>query len=191
MPAPKCALARGRDTIYGSMRMLADNRDEAFELLRLAIQEPRFDTGADRPHPGADGVRHRRRAAGSRNRGPDQMGAGPLWRPSLCPPGRRHRGVACRASPQPISTPCIEALFARDKLHVAHGRRDRCRDGEASSSTGCSAACPKRPRLRPVAHVGWKLGQKLDGDLPAAADHACSSPIPGSTATTRSSSPPI
>jgi zinc protease len=33
----------GRDTIYGSMRMLADQKDEAFELLRLAIGQPRFD----------------------------------------------------------------------------------------------------------------------------------------------------
>ncbi len=32
-----------RDGIYGTMRMLADRKDEAFDLLRLAIQEPRFD----------------------------------------------------------------------------------------------------------------------------------------------------
>ena len=31
------------DTIYGTMRMLADQRDEAFGLLKLAIQSPRFD----------------------------------------------------------------------------------------------------------------------------------------------------
>jgi zinc protease len=32
-----------RDGIYGSMRMLADQKDEAFELLRMAIEQPRFD----------------------------------------------------------------------------------------------------------------------------------------------------
>ncbi|MGX5805269.1 M16 family metallopeptidase [Bradyrhizobium sp. Arg314] len=32
-----------RDRIYGSMRMLAEQRDEAFDLLRLAVNEPRFD----------------------------------------------------------------------------------------------------------------------------------------------------
>ncbi|WP_027143210.1 pitrilysin family protein [Mesorhizobium sp. WSM3626] len=32
-----------RDGIYGSMRMLAEQRDEAFDLLRLAVNEPRFD----------------------------------------------------------------------------------------------------------------------------------------------------
>ncbi|MGV8951997.1 MAG: M16 family metallopeptidase [Cypionkella sp.] len=31
------------DTIYGTMRMLADQRDEALGLLKLAIQSPRFD----------------------------------------------------------------------------------------------------------------------------------------------------
>ena len=33
----------GRDSIYGSMRMLAEQKDEAFDLLRLAIEQPRFD----------------------------------------------------------------------------------------------------------------------------------------------------
>ena len=31
------------DAIYGSMRMLADHQDEAFRLLRLAVNQPRFD----------------------------------------------------------------------------------------------------------------------------------------------------
>src|SRR5262249_31887596 len=33
-----------RDTIRGTMRTLAENRDEAFELLRLAVTSPRFDS---------------------------------------------------------------------------------------------------------------------------------------------------
>jgi zinc protease len=32
-----------RDTIHGTMRTLTENRDEAFELLRLAVTAPRFD----------------------------------------------------------------------------------------------------------------------------------------------------
>jgi len=31
------------DTVAGSMRLLSANRDQAFELLRLAVSEPRFD----------------------------------------------------------------------------------------------------------------------------------------------------
>jgi zinc protease len=34
----------GLDTVGGSMRLLSANRDEAFELLRLAVTAPRFDT---------------------------------------------------------------------------------------------------------------------------------------------------
>jgi zinc protease len=33
-----------RDHIRGSLRTLSENRDEAFDLLRLAVTEPRFDT---------------------------------------------------------------------------------------------------------------------------------------------------
>ncbi|MDK1376540.1 MULTISPECIES: pitrilysin family protein [unclassified Sinorhizobium] len=33
----------GRDAVYGSMRVLADQKDDAFDLLRLAIEQPRFD----------------------------------------------------------------------------------------------------------------------------------------------------
>lgn len=33
----------GRDGFYGSMRTLSERQDEAFELLRLALTEPRFD----------------------------------------------------------------------------------------------------------------------------------------------------
>ena len=33
----------GRDAVSGSMRMLAENKEEAFELLRLAVEQPRFD----------------------------------------------------------------------------------------------------------------------------------------------------
>jgi zinc protease len=39
----------GRDYFRGTLRMLKDNRDEAFDLLRLALTEPRFDaTAVDR-----------------------------------------------------------------------------------------------------------------------------------------------
>lgn len=32
-----------RDAVYGSMRMLAERKDQAFDLLRLAVLQPRFD----------------------------------------------------------------------------------------------------------------------------------------------------
>ena len=36
----------GRDEIRGSLRTLSENRETAFDLLRLAVTEPRFDTEA-------------------------------------------------------------------------------------------------------------------------------------------------
>ncbi len=36
----------GRDYVYGTMRTLAENRDEAFNYLRLALTAPRFDAEA-------------------------------------------------------------------------------------------------------------------------------------------------
>lgn len=41
--AAEMSFSANRDTVSGSMRMLADTSDEAFELLRLAINDPRFD----------------------------------------------------------------------------------------------------------------------------------------------------
>src|SRR5690606_28547392 len=37
------SFSASRDAIYGSMRLLAENQREALDLLRLAINEPRFD----------------------------------------------------------------------------------------------------------------------------------------------------
>jgi zinc protease len=37
------SFSAGSDAVYGSMRMLAEQQDEAFALLRLAILSPRFD----------------------------------------------------------------------------------------------------------------------------------------------------
>lgn len=39
------SFSEGRDALFGSMRTLAESRDEAFDLLRLAVNEPRFDAG--------------------------------------------------------------------------------------------------------------------------------------------------
>lgn len=40
------SFSTGRDAFYGSMRTLTANRDTAFDLLRLALSEPRFDEDA-------------------------------------------------------------------------------------------------------------------------------------------------
>jgi zinc protease len=40
------SFSASRDAFYGSMRTLSENRDTAFDLLRLALTEPRFDEDA-------------------------------------------------------------------------------------------------------------------------------------------------
>jgi zinc protease len=44
--AIELGIRAGRDYIRGTMRTLKQNRDEAFDSLRLALNEPRFDTEA-------------------------------------------------------------------------------------------------------------------------------------------------
>jgi zinc protease len=44
--AVQLSFRAGRDHIRGTLRTLAENRDEAFDDLRLALNEPRFDTAA-------------------------------------------------------------------------------------------------------------------------------------------------
>lgn len=41
--AIELSFSAARDHLRGSLRMLKDNRDEAFELLRMALTQPRFD----------------------------------------------------------------------------------------------------------------------------------------------------
>lgn len=41
--AVRMSFTSGRDGLYGSVRTIADKRDEALELFRLALTEPRFD----------------------------------------------------------------------------------------------------------------------------------------------------
>lgn len=45
--AIELSFSAGRDTFRGSLRTLKENQDEAFELLRLAMNEPRFEAEAN------------------------------------------------------------------------------------------------------------------------------------------------
>ena len=44
--AIELSFSASRDQFFGSLRVLNDNRDEAFDLLRLALSQPRFDNEA-------------------------------------------------------------------------------------------------------------------------------------------------
>lgn len=111
-------ISEGRDRISGAMRMLADQKDAALELLRLAIEEPRFDQA---PIDRIRGQILAGIAAGERD--PNTM-AETRWRHALYgthPYSRPSEGS--KESLSRITAADIkafhEASFARNRLHVA------------------------------------------------------------------------
>lgn len=155
-----------RDGIYGSMRMLADQKDEAFALLRLAIEKPRFDQAP------IDRIRAQVLAgilAGERD--PNTV-AQIKWVEALYgdhPYARPDEGT--RKSIATITPEDLRAFhkanFARDGLHVAVvGAIDAgTLKQELDKLFG---GLPQKQALRPVADVEMKLGQTIEVnyDLP-------------------------
>lgn len=149
-----------RDSLYGSMRMLADQKDEAFDLLRLAIQEPRFDQAPiDRIRAQiVSGI-----VAGERD--PDTVGA-QKWAETLYPNhpySRRAEGT--KESLATITADDLrafhKAVFARDGLHVAVV-------GAIDAATlkvqldRLFGALPQKQALLPVADISPKLGGEIE-----------------------------
>lgn len=156
----------GRDHFYGSMRVLADQRAEAFGLLRLAITRPRFDPGP------VERIRSQIVAgivAGARD--PDRA-AQVAWSQAIYgehPYARRNEGT--EATLASISLDDLRAhhrrLFARSKLRIGVvGAIDAETLGvELDRIFG---DLPAEPELSPVAQVEPKLGQEIEVayDLP-------------------------
>ena len=156
----------GRDTIYGSMRMLADQKDEAFELLRLAIGQPRFDAAPiDRIRAQiVSGI-----VAGARD---PETTAQMKWAEAVYgdhPYARPDEGTEKTLAT--ITSDDLKAfhkaVFARGNLHVAIvGAID------AETSKGVLdhlfGGLPEKPALAPVVKTEWKLAQQIrvDYDLP-------------------------
>ena len=90
--AIELSFSSSRDTFRGSLRMLKENKDEAFDLLQLALTSPRFDA--------ADIERIRGQVLSSLRREFDQpdLACGPkiprsrLWRSPLWPLRQRNAG---------------------------------------------------------------------------------------------------
>ncbi len=112
------SFSASRDNVAGTMRMLSENRDAAFDLLRLAVNAPRFDP------PAIERIRAQLVArVASRARDPGYA-ADELWRSALFgthPYARNDDGTA--DSLTSISQDDLKAfhrlLFARDRLKVA------------------------------------------------------------------------
>lgn len=158
----------GADAFYGSMRMLAEERAAAFELLALAVNTPRFD---DEP---LERIRAQLTARlKARERDPETR-ADIAWTSAIYgghPYARRSEGT-----PETLAglsaddlTVFHRRLFARGNLVVGVvGAIDaETLKGELDRVFG---ALPAAPQLAPVKQVEPKLNQRiaLDFDVPQA-----------------------
>lgn len=154
----------GRDTVSGSIRLLADRKREALDLLRLAILQPRFD--------GAPVERIRQQmlvglAAAKRD---PQTAAQERWAKEVYgdhPYARPDEGT--EASLAAITADDLRgfhrAVFARERLLVSVvGAIDAAtlRD-ELDRLFG---DLPATPVLKPVADMDWRLGGTVRVDYP-------------------------
>ncbi|MGX9181758.1 M16 family metallopeptidase [Mesorhizobium sp. BHbdii] len=155
-----------RDGIYGSMRMLAEQRDEAFDLLRLAVNEPRFD------QPPIDRIRSQILSGIFANENdPDTM-AENQWARAVYgdhPYSRSDQGT--RQSIDAITRADLQAMhkavFARGGLHVAVvGAIDA--ETLKKKLDMVFGDLPQNQALAPVADVTPALAQQIEVnyDLP-------------------------
>jgi len=155
-----------RDSIYGSMRLLADQREEAFDLLRMAITAPRFDQAPiDRIRAQiVSGI-----VSGARD---PEVAARLKWDSALYgdhPYARRDEG-----NEQSLATITADdlrafhkAIFAREKLKVSVvGAIDA--ETLKADLDKLFGSLPEKPTLTPIADVQPKLGQevRVEYDLP-------------------------
>ena len=149
-----------RDNFYGSMRMLADSKDAAMDLLRMAVTSPRFDAA-----PVARMKSQLISDIQSNARDP-QTEAGRRWLKALYgdhPYSKESNGT--EASLATLTAEDLRALhkaiFARGKLHVAVvGAVDA--ETLKRDLDKIFGALPAEPTLTPVPDVAPKLAQKID-----------------------------
>ena len=156
----------GRDTVYGSMRMLAEKKDEALELLRLAVQQPRFDAAP------IDRIRAQMVSGIVANQRDPETAAGVKWAEALYgahPYARPDEGT--EKSLAAITADDLrayhKAVFARDNLNVAIvGAIDA--ETVKLELDRLFGDLPEKSGLRPVNQVELKLDQevRVDYDLP-------------------------
>ncbi len=154
----------GRDEIFGSMRMLAENQDEAFDLLRLAILEPRFDAAP------VERIRAQLVSGIVASARDPETEAQQKWVEALYgdhPYSRRDVGTeASLSSITPDDLRAYhKAVFARGNLYVAIvGAIDA--DTVKRQLDRLFGDLPEKPSLTPVADVDLKLGQVVTFDYP-------------------------
>lgn len=153
-----------RDNFYGSMRMLAEKKDEALELLRLAVTEPRFDEDPI-ARMKSQIVAGLRASARDPSRAAQQR-----WLEALYPGhpySRMDEGTEesiARIRAEDLRR-MHKAIFARDGLHVAVvGAIDA--ETLKRDLDRIFGALPTNQGLWPLVDQNPKLGQRVDYDYP-------------------------
>jgi zinc protease len=149
-----------RDFVRGTMRTLKQNQDEAFELLRLALNEPRFEnTALDRVR--AQVVSQLQRMSTD----PHQVASREWWHAAFPdhPYGRRRIGTldgVTRLTAEDLKA-FHQHNFARDNLKIAVvGDIDPAGAGRLIDKT--FGKLPAKAELRPVADVKMQgLGRRI------------------------------
>lgn len=153
-----------RDTIHGTMRTLTENRDDAFELLRLAVTAPRFDT-KDVEISRAQILSLLRRETTS----PTDIASRRWWETAFegHPYGRAVNGTSDTVSS--ISVADLKSythrVLARQNLKIAVV-------GDIDAETlkalldRTFGALPEKPELYPIANVALRgLGRRIEVSL--------------------------
>jgi zinc protease len=155
-----------RDRTFGSMRMLAEKKDEAFDLLKLAIQQPRFDAAP------MDRIRAQIVSDIVANQRDPETAARVKWAEALY--GAHPYARPDEGTEKSLATITADDLrdyhrrvFARDNLNVAVvGAIDA--ETVKRELDRLFGDLPERSDLRPVEKVDLKLDQevRVDYDLP-------------------------
>ena len=153
-----------RDTVYGTMRMLADERENAFGLLKLAVNAPRFDQEPLDRIRAQIGTRIQRDMRDPNSLGRDEFSKA-LYGDH--PYARRADGtVETLASVTPDDLRALHGrTFARSNLTVAVvGAIDA--ETLKAELDRVFGELPAEAKLAPVAQVEPKLGQEVDYAYP-------------------------
>ncbi|WFU92002.1 pitrilysin family protein (plasmid) [Rhizobium sp. CC1099] len=166
-----------RDAVYGSMRVLADQKDDAFDLLRLAVEQPRFDQAP------LDRVRGQIVTGIIAEAKDPETAAQGAWRKALYGDHPYSRpGEGTEQTLATVTTTDLKALhkrlFARGKLTIAvAGAIDA--NALKGDLDRIFAGLPATPSLVPVSQTAPKLGQEIHipSDLPKTGLHLAYSGI--------------
>ena len=159
-----------RDHIRGTLQTLSENRDEAFDDLRLALTEPRFDAAAVE-------LNREQLLSGLRRqlKSPTDLAALRWWSTAysghiLWPAGRRHAGIGVRNITIDDLKAYQHRVLARDNLTVAIVGDI---DAEAAKAMldRVFGALPAKAELVPIENVAAAgTGQRINHRSRCAAD---------------------